>query len=264
MVHRSTSQLILDKIIFQNRNQSYGAFAIRQRYNAHLITAIFLAILSFGTAIIVTNLIKNIYTDRILSSPDLLDDGPVITILDPVFEQPAITPPKPAVTLPALASSSPNLPPKIVDDQTAVIENPIDLTTGIAGAETSSTSGTETIPLTILTPPETTPTSSETFEIIVTDKPVFDGDYVKFLQQNIHYPAAAMHNNVSGKVFVEYILKKDGTIDNVKVIRGIGYGCDEEALRVIKLMSGKWTPGKVKDMPVNFKTIATIYFKLPE
>jgi TonB family protein len=79
---------------------------------------------------------------------------------------------------------------------------------------------------------------------------------MNFLIQNVKYPSAAMKNNVSGRVMVQYVVGSDGKIRNVKVLRGIGSGCDEEAVRVVKLFP-TWKPGRDKGKNVS------VYFTLP-
>ena len=83
----------------------------------------------------------------------------------------------------------------------------------------------------------------------------------EFLGQNIIYPEAAKKAEVTGKVFIGFIVEKDGSIDEAKVIRGIGSGCDEEALRVIKMMPN-WKPGKVDGKDVRVEYTMPISFKL--
>lgn len=78
----------------------------------------------------------------------------------------------------------------------------------------------------------------------------------KFLAKNITYPAEAQKANISGRVFKKFIVRKDGSIDNVLVLKGIGYGCEEEAVRVIKLMPN-WTPGYQGGKPAN------VYYNMP-
>ena len=84
---------------------------------------------------------------------------------------------------------------------------------------------------------------------------------IKFMLENIKYPAEAMKKNVQGKVFVKYIVRSDGSITDAKILRGIGGGCDEEAIRVIKLMP-KWNPGMDKGKPVDVEFVMPINFKL--
>lgn len=83
----------------------------------------------------------------------------------------------------------------------------------------------------------------------------------KYLSQSIHYPADAKKSNIQGKVFLSFVVDKDGSITDVKVIRGIGSGCDEEALRVIK-SSPKWVPGKIYGIPVRVQYTLPISFSL--
>jgi TonB family protein len=83
------------------------------------------------------------------------------------------------------------------------------------------------------------------FFVSVDTPPVFPGGLEKFYEligKNIRYPSEARRNGIQGRVIVSFIIEKDGTLTNVKVIRGIGDGCDEEAIRIIKL-SSPWMPG---------------------
>jgi len=94
---------------------------------------------------------------------------------------------------------------------------------------------------------------------IVEEEPEFPGGYpamYKFLSNNIKYPPMAKHANVQGKVYVQFVVETDGSITDVKVLRGIGSGCDKEAVRVVKMMP-KWKPGKQQGRNVR------VSFKLP-
>lgn len=82
-----------------------------------------------------------------------------------------------------------------------------------------------------------------------------------FLSQNLRYPSAAQRSNVQGKVFLSFTIETDGSLSNINVIRGIGFGCDEEALRVMKLMP-KWKPGKQSGRAVRVKFNLPIVFML--
>lgn len=77
-------------------------------------------------------------------------------------------------------------------------------------------------------------------------QPSFPGGslaFHKYLADNIEYPDLAMETNTQGKVYVKFAVRKDGTIDKVHVLKGIGAGCDEEAMRVLKSVP-KWKPGE--------------------
>jgi len=89
------------------------------------------------------------------------------------------------------------------------------------------------------------------------------GEFYKFLATNIHYPAVAKMNNIQGKVFLTFTIELDGKLTDVKILRGIGSGCDEEAMRVISA-SPRWKPGYLYGIPVNVKYQVPIGFFLQQ
>jgi len=100
--------------------------------------------------------------------------------------------------------------------------------------------------------------------LIVEENPSFPGGmgaFYKYLNDNINYPPGAMEAGIEGPVYMEFIVWKDGSIRMANVKRGIGAGCDEEALRVIKNMP-KWNPGKQRSVPVNVRLNIPIKFEL--
>ena len=95
----------------------------------------------------------------------------------------------------------------------------------------------------------------ETFNF-VEQLPEFPGGpaaMTKFINDNMRYPEEAKLHKVAGTVVIQFVVTKEGKITKVTLTRGIGYGCDEEALRVIQSMPD-WKPGKYKnkEVPVNF------------
>ena len=82
-----------------------------------------------------------------------------------------------------------------------------------------------------------------------------------FLAHQMHYPASAKENNVQGKVFINFTVDRKGKLRDLKIVRGIGSGCDEEVIRVLKL-SPDWTPGKVYGIPVDISYTIPISFAL--
>jgi periplasmic protein TonB len=77
----------------------------------------------------------------------------------------------------------------------------------------------------------------------------------------MNYPVQARRAGVQGEVFVQFIVEKDGTITNSKIIKRIGGGCDEEVLRVME-QAPKWNPGRQKGKPVRQRYTLPIIFKL--
>ena len=104
----------------------------------------------------------------------------------------------------------------------------------------------------------------ELFGCIVETMPSFRGGQQKlfeFIGNNVVYPQEAKEAGIEGQVFVEFYIEKDGSVTDGKVLKGIGYGCDEEALRVIGLMP-KWYPGKQRGKAVRVRYTLPINFKL--
>jgi periplasmic protein TonB len=85
--------------------------------------------------------------------------------------------------------------------------------------------------------------------------------FYEYVGKKIKYPAQARRMNIEGRVFVEFVIEKDGSITDVKAIKGIGAGCDEEAERILKT-APKWKPGKQRGKPVRQKMVLPIMFKL--
>ena len=93
----------------------------------------------------------------------------------------------------------------------------------------------------------------------VEKQPVYPGGHkglITYLSENIKYPKEALLKGVSGTVFVNFIVEKDGSVTHIKILRGIGSGCDKEAIRVISQMQ-PWEPGTDKGQPVR------VSFNLP-
>jgi TonB family protein len=94
--------------------------------------------------------------------------------------------------------------------------------------------------------------------------PTFPGGleaFGKFLAENLKYPAKAKENNIQGRVFLNFVVEKDGSLSDIKVVRGIGYGCDEEAVRVLAI-SPKWIPGKQNGKLVRVSYTIPIFFQM--
>ena len=102
---------------------------------------------------------------------------------------------------------------------------------------------------------------SEVFAV-VEEMPKFPGGNVqKWISKHIKYPMIAQENNIQGKVFVQFVIEKDGSVSNVKVTRSVDPSLDKEAIRVIQSMP-KWTPGKQRQKPVRVSFTVPINFQL--
>ncbi len=110
-------------------------------------------------------------------------------------------------------------------------------------------------------PPEET---ADEILIFAETQPSFPGGldaFYRYLSETVAYPKQAIRRGVSGKVFVEFVVDKDGSLSQLRVAKGIGAGCDEEALRVIR-NSPRWNPGKQRGRAVRVRMMVPIIFKL--
>ena len=85
--------------------------------------------------------------------------------------------------------------------------------------------------------------------------------FYRFVRKKLKYPSQARRQGLQGKVIVAFVIDKDGSLSDISVLKGIGAGCDEEAVRVLTL-SPKWKPAKQRGRPVKVKMIIPIHFKL--
>ena len=99
---------------------------------------------------------------------------------------------------------------------------------------------------------------------IVEEMPQFPGgmtEFVKWLARNLKYPATAQNQKVQGHIVAQFIVGEDGVVSDIKLIRPLCRDCDEEALRVLRLMP-RWTPGIENDRPCRTMVQVPIVFKL--
>ena len=168
------------------------------------------------------------------------------TLEIPPTEQPP--PPPPKVEQPKII--------EVADDKE--IEQDIKVNLDI-----ESTEQTKVAPVVITQEPVQEEKAEEIFTI-VEDQPTPSGGMAAFYDyvgKHIKYPAQARRMGIEGKVYVQFVVDKDGTLQDVKALKGIGAGCDEEAVRVIQ-EAPKWNPGKQRGRPVKVRMVLPIIFKL--
>lgn len=85
--------------------------------------------------------------------------------------------------------------------------------------------------------------------------------YIKFLKENLIYPKDAHKMGAEGKIFVKFIVKKDGSISEPEIIKGISMSLNAEAIRLVTIMP-KWKPGRHNGMAVNSQFVLPIYFRI--
>ncbi len=270
-----TSKATLDDIVFANRNQAYGAFRLRKDYPAVILRALIIGGIVFVLAVFLPTILNaivpkdkaqdtNIEVDLMKLPPPPIDPN----------EPPP--PPPPPVEVPKVNTVL-FLPPEVKPDK----EVPEDakppaveeLKEAVAADKTQK--GDPNAEEVIMAPEESTgPTKveaavevekkEEEIFTVVEQQPEFPGGNSKlgeYLGKNIRYPSAAQRANVSGRVFISFVVNTDGSIQDVQVLKGLGFGTDEEATRVVKSMP-KWRPGKQSGRPVRVKYNLPISFTL--
>ena len=181
------------------------------------------------------------------------------------------------IEIPNTEQPPPPPPPKTILEQPEIIEVKneeeirqdieINLDVEISEESVAQTSifgeGSAETPPPVPPPPPVVEKEEEIF-IAVEERPEpvggFEAFYA-FVGEKTQYPKAAQINNIEGRVFVQFIVDKDGSLTDLIVVKGVGFGLDEEALRVLS-MAPKWTPGKQRGRPVKVKMTMPLLFKI--
>ena len=272
-VNSTAATATLDDIIFENRNKAYGAYDLRKSYSKFLTRALLIGGAIFFMGMLAPTLISLLPSNEPelnMSEVDLMKLAP--PPLDPNEPPP---PPPPPVELPKVNTVK-YLPPEVLPDEKVPEETPPptveELKEAVAADKTQE--GDPNAEEAIVAPEETAaPSKAEVVEAAPVEEPIFQvveqqpeypggiSEMYKYLGKNIKYPAAASRANVSGKVFMTFVVNSDGSIQDPQVLKGLGFGCDEEALRVVRSMP-KWKPGKQSGRSVRVKYNLPISFTL--
>lgn len=262
----------LNELVFENRNKSYGAYAIRMAYSNTLIKSCLIVFSTIavllGTAVMASEPAENITIIEAHRNNDPLIDTISVDLSE--MEKP-VEKHEPVETTPA--SAAPNTAiATVVSETAAVAEHSVDVdnpTSGQGDPSATGTSLTSTVTTSnTLTATESTltATGSSTTEVVIAEEmPEFAGGIkglIRFISENIEYPEQARAIGQEGTVHVTFVVDEFGYVTGVKVIKGIGYGCDEEAARVISKIP-KWIkPGKNGGHPVRVRFNLPVSFRL--
>ncbi len=260
MKKQATSTPELDEIVFEKRNKLYGAYILRKMYNKQVTKALLLsiAILIAGLAypfVSSYKLLNNYNHSWIETSVE------VMTHVKPPAE-PLVLPPAPPSTS-EIQKQVRFVPPTVVDEKVTDYD-------GLLNQDIlNKTSLSDPIDLKIekfvekqapvIEDPEKAPPLINVEEM--PSYPGGDSERLKFLSDHIKYPIEAAENDIQGTIYFQFVVDTKGNITDVKILRGIGGGCDEEALRVIKMMPS-WHPGKQNGRNVRVLYNMAVSFKI--
>lgn len=264
-------------LVFANRNKNYGAYDLRSKSSKIMTRALFVSgslfVLACFSPLIYAKLVPK--EEAVVETAKIIDLTDVIHQMKPDLPKPEEKPePKKAepVKVKTVALSNNivvvnkvNLPdpPTIKEIENAVISDRTQdgiVTPNLVIPDAKGNGdGTGTAK------EGTGESSNEVVGLSSVDEyPEFTGGakaWSKYMERNLRYPSRAQDEGAAGKVFVSFVVEKDGSITDVSVIKGIGFGCDEEAIKVIK-KSPLWKPGKNKGVPVRVRYNMAINFQI--
>lgn len=264
-------------IVFEGRNKSYGAFALRQSsWKRHILAfAIILVFVGFVTALpLIISTVKAATGTR---TENMTGEYKMAILDQPLNKVDEIAKPE-IPEPPKFIEMTKFVPPTIVDDSKVNDEEQMVTMEEVAkgkdaiGKHKVENGSTDPDAIrkdieTIMTPTDKggTEKKPETF-IVVETMPQFPGgeaEMYRFISDNLKYPVVDQEIGTQGRVIVRFVVSKTGEISNLELLKGISPTCDKEAMRVIKSMP-KWIPGKQSGNPVQVYFTIPIVFKLKQ
>ena len=242
-----------NEIVFENRNQEYGAYTLRKLYKKRMLIAT-----SISIALLLMAVSFPLIAGYLNKSRVIVDSTSVyvnlLNVKDDVAPPPPPPPPPPMdinkvkpFTVPIISEDD-SVSDGFTTDPDKITNNPIDtnetnivVTDSMENKKVKIIDDVSNVPLNVEEMPE-----------------YVGGDNarVEFMSKNIVYPTMAKESGIQGTVYVKFVVEPDGSMSNITMLRGIGGGCDEEALRVVRMLP-KWKPGKQNGNPVR------VWFTLP-
>jgi periplasmic protein TonB len=243
-------------MVFADRNREYGAFVLRRDYAKRLLMAVVGSVLVFGLAVGLPKIIAAFSGDaEVVEAKKIVDVN-----LDLFEEEKKEEPPPPPVEPP---------PPVKIESvqftQLEAVDEPVDEPPPTQEVLTETNAGTVTQEgEKIDEPPPPVEAAEPQIFTIVEEMPSFPGgeaELFKYLGKTVKYPPMAQDAGITGVVYMTFVVDEQGKVRDPKVLRGIGGGCDEEAIRVVKAMPA-WEPGKQRGKPVRVQYNLPIRFTL--
>lgn len=245
-------------LVFEGKNQVYGAYELRKKSSTRHFWALMIAVFIFVLASLFPEILRQILPQQIEKNvsirtlSEIKIDKPKENILKEIPPPPPVrntikfTPPviKPDETV--NDEELPKMQKEIVQEKAAI-------------STADFNNGTDDVAAPIAKENAKITEDEDKIFQVVEQMPQFPGgekEMWKFIAENLKYPGRALEASVKGKVIVNFVVGRDGKITQIKVVRGIGSGCDEEAIRVLQKMP-PWTPGLMGGKPV------PVYFSFP-
>ncbi|REJ80976.1 MAG: energy transducer TonB [Bacteroidetes bacterium] len=248
------------ELVFESRNKAYGGYILRKKYTDRLMFALIASIIGLLLLIAIPKLVSVLSKVEFAKKESVTE---AITLAEPPPIDKSAPPPPPVIPPPPVQQTIKFTPPKVVKDEEAQEPPPTQEEVKEVQVSTVTQEGSKDI---IDLPPENPVVGEDEGKIftVVEEMPTFPGGEDKlfeYLSKNIKYPPVARENGIQGRVYVTFVVDKDGKVKDAKVLRGIGGGCDEEAIRVVKAMP-QWKPGKQNGRNVQVQYNLPVSFTL--
>jgi len=256
-------------VIFAGRNKSYGAYELRKQNSRTTSRAVIIGALMFSTLVATPLIVR--YISGILPEEEKVKITEVVLAPPPPINKEELPPPPPEPPKPKIDQVK--FPPPVVvpAEQVRDEEPPTVEELKVADPGQKTIEGDPNAEIVIDEPVGEAPKVVAVIEdnsirdfASVEVLPEFQGGMAgwgKYLQKNLKYPPMARENNITGRVIMSFVVEKNGQLTDIKVLRGIGGGCDEEAVRVLK-NAPAWKPGIQNGRPVRVAYTMPIFFQL--
>jgi protein TonB len=257
------SQVSWNDLVFEKRNKDYGAYVLRQAYGGRIVIAFIIALVTFAL-VLAFPFIRKMFDNEVVADTTVREIKYNELAAPPPID--INQPPPPKVELPPPVKEAIKFVPPKVTEKEVVDEMPTitELKNAEPALETNEGPGEvvfdEPVAEAVAEPAE----DPNKVYMLVEQQPEFPGGVeamMKFVSKNMRYPPQARRMGTEGSVFVEFVVDQTGKISGTKVLKGIGSGCDEEAVRVINQMP-QWKPGKQNGRAVNVRFVLPLKFVL--
>jgi len=256
-------------VVFDGRNKNYGAYELRKGNSKTTSRAVIIGSLLFIVMVSLPLIIR--YISGILPEEEKVKITEVVLAPPPPINKEELPPPPPEPPKPKVDQIK--FPPPVVvpAEQVRDEEPPTVEELKVADPGQKTIEGDPNADIVIDEPVGEAPKEVAVIEdnsikdfASVEVLPEFQGGMAgwgKYLQKNLKYPPMARENNITGRVIMSFVVEKNGNLTDIKVLRGIGGGCDEEAIRVLK-NAPAWKPGIQNGRPVRVAYTMPIFFQL--
>jgi len=256
-------------LVFEGRNQSYGAYRMRQTSSKRHTRAFIIAFLFVAFLAALPTLIDTV--QKLTARHETMDEKTVLTDLSKLEDQVKeenIKRAEEAPPPPPLKSTVKFTAPVITDEKIEEgeeLQSQEDLSatkTTISVATVQGTDEEKGVDIADL----------EDHKVVIEEKPVYgveqmpafpggEEELIRFIHDNLKYPAVAAEVGVEGRVTIRFVVSRTGDVTDVTVIRGLDPSCDKEAVRVVKMMP-RWIPGRQNGRNVPVYYTLPVVFKL--